>query len=726
VEVDAEGETRFIGGVAIAENNVVIRYGDSTIYCDYAEYNPDTRDALVKGNVRVYRGTQFFSGDRALYNFETKLFRSADMRGDFPPFRFSADTVGSMGPKDYLVRYGVFTTSDSSKPDYTFRAKGIRIYPKDRIVFTRVTLYVGTTPVFWWPYLWQSLNEDQAFSISPGYKSSWGAFLLTTYSFPIAENITAKFHFDLYQERGFGVGLTSGFKYGKEDRSTGLLRAYYIADSNPDENNTGNKRGATGEGRYRVSVQHRAFITDDIYASIDMNLLSDEKFLEDFAEGEFSKDPQPDNVLSVTKLGQNYALSFIARGQLNEFQDTTERLPEVALDFKRQPFFGTRFFYEGESSAGYYRRAYSDNRALPDYDFIRVDSLHQFVYPTTLFGWLSFVPRVGMRGTFYSDSGRLGTETRFFTVEDVLPTGEVIRRTDSESKAAVIGGGSKFRGVLNGGFEASFKFSKEWDNVQSQTWGLDGLRHVVQPYTNLSLAWSSIDPDELLQIDRYIPSTQLPPIDFPQFTGVDSIPSWSILRLGVRNRLQTRRDNSTLNWLEMDTFFDVNIVEPEFPGGLEEGTVSNLNNSLVWNPLPWVNFRFDSQIPLLDDGFYQINTGLNFMVNRSLQLGIAHRFISDSPYFQDSNLISFGGYYRINDHWGFSFREQYELDDSVLESQRYELHRDLSSWVASAGFVIRDNRGEDEIGFLLTFTLKDIPQVSLPFNFDPQGKGGNE
>ena len=36
---------------------------------------------------------------------------------------------------------------------------------------------------------------------------------------------------------------------------------------------------------------------------------------------------------------------------------------------------------------------------------------------------------------------------------------------------------------------------------------------------------------------------------------------------------------------------------------------------------------------------------------------------------------------------------------------------------------MRDNRGgEDEFGVLLSFTLKDLPSIALPLNFDPQSQ----
>src|ERR1700730_17209366 len=87
------GETRFEGGVAIAEKDVVVRYADVTIYCDYAEYNPDTHDIFLRGNVRFYRERYAFTADRAVYNLQTKQLRMTDFGGPKQPFQVICDTV---------------------------------------------------------------------------------------------------------------------------------------------------------------------------------------------------------------------------------------------------------------------------------------------------------------------------------------------------------------------------------------------------------------------------------------------------------------------------------------------------------------------------------------------------------------------------------------------------------------------------------------------------------
>jgi hypothetical protein len=156
----------------------------------------------------------------------------------------------------------------------------------------------------------------------------------------------------------------------------------------------------------------------------------------------------------------------------------------------------------------------------------------------------------------------------------------------------------------------------------------------------------------------------------------------------------------------------------------DPGTFSNVFNRLRWTPLGWVNLTIDSQLPLLDSGFTEVNSRLNFLLTRNVELNLGHRYLEGNPIINDSNLVQFGGYFRFDDNWAFSFRESYEFEDSVLESQRYELHRDLSSWVASLGFIIRDNRGVNDYGLLLTFTLKDLPNVRLPVALDPEGAVG--
>jgi len=726
VEITADGNTRFEGGVAIAEDNVQIHYGSYSIFCDYAEYNPETRDVLLVGNIRLYTPDQVLTGQRALFNLESKQMRALEISGSNHPMLFHAFNFRAMSQKEFRVRDAVFTTDDRSQPDFHVKSRSVRIYTDSRVVFSNSTLYIGKTPVFWFPYLFANINNT-GFAFLPGYDSRWGAYLLTAYSFPVVNGVDATARFEVRSEFGPSIGLDLNMLYGKNDRSYGKLRSDYVfetadvqtvdAPGEPAETRTTN--------RYRVSFQQRLFLTDDIYATADINVLSDVDFLEDFYPGEFRIDPQPDNVVALTKWDEAYTMNLIARFQANDFQDVTERLPEFVMDFKQAQFFGTPVNYDGETGVANLRRAFSNNPSFgetefPDYEAVRFDTFHQWSLPQTLFGWLTLTPKAGIRGTWYSDSGSFVTPVGGSTEIDPV-TGEVtvvnpqIENTPLNNPSPTLQNkGGVFRVVGNYGVEASAKFSRAYEKIQLKWLGLDGVRHVIQPYINYSGVYNfGPSPSDIYQFDRVVESTQLLPLNFPQFTAVDSLDTWNIVRMGYRQRIQTRRDNLTFQWLSLDTFMDVNMENP-----YSDSPVSNVFNVVGFRPVPWAGLLIESQLPVTDDGFTEVNTQLNFMPTRDWSLSIGHRYIDGNDFFADNSQLNFFSYIRVNDHWGFSFYEQYEFNSEVLQYQRYLIHRDLTSWVASVGTEIRDNEGGDrDIGVLFVMTLKDAPQVTLPLAF---------
>lgn len=722
IEINATGGTNYDNGIATARENVAIHIGDTDIYGDRADYNTETHDVHVYGNVRIYRGTEVYVGERGTYNTETKKINADQLRTLNVPFFVGGDQISSIDENAKLVENGTFTTHDSDQPDFRLRARRVRIYEGDRVILRDVTFYVGKVPIFYWPYVYQSLDDDFNFLVTPAYLSSWGPSLLGRVTFPITDAIKATAHLDYRGRRGLAVGLDPYLTYGKKDTSFARLRTYFLEDQNPLLNRTSLPRGSIPTERYRVSLDDRTNFTENLYGTVNITKLSDEFVLQDFFQSEFRLNPQPDNVVALTKYSPNYTVTGFTRFQANNFFETTERLPELALDVKRQQIFGSPIFYEGETSAGFYQRSFAKGETLrgsllQDYDTFRFDSFHQFLYPHTYFGWLSIVPRAGVRATYYNETRDLSNVFLQPSDNSLVPDFLIDPPT---AATPLLPGGDRLRTVVNAGVEASFKISRTWESAQNRFLGLDGLRHIIQPFVNFSyVTGDQLNPAELLQFDRYQPSTQLRPIDFPQFTAIDSIDNWNIARVGVRNRLQTRRDDSTTNWLELETYFDVNFDNPYNRAGY-----SNVYNNLRFSPLPWASLAITSQLPLLADGFTEVNTDIRIQPIAALQLNLGHRFLNENPFFDNSSLYTMSTYYRINDNWGIGAYERYEAITGYFEEQRYSVYRDLTSWVASLGGIIRNNGTVKEYGILLTFTLKALPKFSFDLNFDPGAQGG--
>jgi len=720
--------TYYSGGFAIADTDVVIRYGDATMYCDHAEYNADSHDIFLKGNVKFYRDRYAFFADRAVYNTQTKELKMANFGGPKQPFEVVGDDLLSLTENQYTIFNGFITTSDSSKPDYQLRARQMRIYGNDRIILSNVTLFIGQTPVFWFPYIYQSLNNQFSYNLEPGYNSNWGGYLNTSITFPITKNVSGTVELDLRSSRGPALGFNVNFKLD-EWQTSGRLQIYGLNDLDPNRNETSLDRAPISAGRYRILYQSRSYITSDLSAVVDFNKLSDRYFLQDFYPGLFSYDPQPDTYTELVKSGEAYTLAAVTRAQANNFQETVERLPDLSWEVARTPLFNGPIFYEATTSGALLHRAFEaptgiqnldiQNGALnPDYQTFRFDTFHQLTYPHTYFGFLSVVPSVGIRGTYYSRTGSFVESD----VSNPLPQGQLTEN------------GPRFRFTLNAGVEASFKLSRAYEGIQKRWLGLDGLRHVIQPYADLSwVSQPTVKSSDVLPFDQFIPSTDRQPIDFPEFVSTDSIDRWTILRLGIRNRLQTRRDNSTLNWLDIDSHVDVNFDNPlaqAIPPGVttvsrsnplapSRELFSNVFNRARLQPVPWFYLSVDSQIPLLNPGFWQISTFFDWLVNPNIELRIGHTYLQSNPFFQDASEVTFYSYLRLNDNWGFSIYENYDFKAGILNQQTYTLHRDLSSWVGALGLNIKNNgSGKTSVELVLSFTLKELPRFGFPLRLD--------
>src|SRR5207248_2496112 len=244
--------------------------GDTDIYGDFAQYNSRTHEVSVEGHVRIYRDVSVYLAERGVYNIETKQIRTSNARTDFHPYFLSGQNVTETSANVYRVEDATFTTDDSPRPDFHLHARTVRVYENDHVVFQNVTMYIGKIPVFWWPYMYQSLNDTFSFTISPAYLSSWGPSLLSQITFPITDKIKGRVRLDYRVRRGAAIGFDSEVNYGPGNKSYLNLRTYFIDDQNPELNQTSVPRGNIGSARYRVSVEDRTEFTNDIYGIVDI------------------------------------------------------------------------------------------------------------------------------------------------------------------------------------------------------------------------------------------------------------------------------------------------------------------------------------------------------------------------------------------------------------------------------------------------------------------------
>lgn len=723
------------------------------VFADTAVIDLVTKSVTLTGNVAAYEGNSLRRGHRAVYYYEKKFLDSSDMRASMDPVileagKFTLEEID--GEKVYVGTDGGMTTHDYEKPNFWLRAKKTRVYPNKKIVFNNLKVYAGDVPVFWLPYLSQPLHEELGYHFLPGTRSNWGPFLLNSYGIMLGGNtdpvtgksndgwLLSRWRFDLYSERGIGTGLDLIDKKPDARGDLANLSLYYLNDIAPETTRNGFPRDPIDPERYRAHLQHRKFFGNDAdskwRADTQLSWLSDQYYLGDFSRDTYSTDPYPDNTFGIFRQDDSSLLSFLTRFRINDFYRADARLPEITFDQSRGPRFGLPLLHEGTTSLGiiaekaldttlnavidplvnltsgdaaanqylnqlgaYERRLAESMIALPlgdprredirtqllDSGYARFHTYQEFSLPRTYGDFFSVTPQAGFGYSAYE-----------------------ITEGDADNLD---------RATVHAGVESSFKISKDYGNVGSRDWGLNGLLHIVQPYSNISvLRTNDYEPGDP-SVDHLSPTTRPQPLDPLRFTAIDELQSWEIARLGVRNRLLTRRDNQSMEWLFLDTYIDAFLNEPE-----GERNLSNLYNDLRWQPLPWLGTSLETQMPIgtSGPGFTSINSSINYQPVDWFECSLGFVRLDQHPYLTDTNRVTLRTYTSLSENWGLGTQHTTELDDNVLELQQYTIHHDLGNWVFTLGLNTRDNRFEKEYGAILLFTLKDLPMISLPLTID--------
>src|SRR5205814_8548080 len=193
---------------------------------------------VVEGPVRLSRAGGIFVGDRAMYNIDTKKIQAVAIRTDKSPYLVGGENVTTISEGAFLVSKGTFTTHDSSNPDFRLQARTLRVYERDRVVFENVTMYIKSVPVFWWPYLYQSLDDSFSYMVSPASLSSWGPSILSRVSMPITDDSKIQIRLDYRSRRGVALGLEPDVHYGKDKESWARRRTNFLHDEKKDNNTT--------------------------------------------------------------------------------------------------------------------------------------------------------------------------------------------------------------------------------------------------------------------------------------------------------------------------------------------------------------------------------------------------------------------------------------------------------------------------------------------------------
>jgi len=681
------GDTNFgQGGVLISNQNY-------TVTAEQALENDATGDIFVEGDTIILDHGHIWRGTNAVYNFKTGDVRADSFKSAQMPFNLSGDHLAGDSNHVFTATNAIISTDDYAKPLYHIRARTISIVPGQYIEAHQATLFLGTVPIFYFPHFKHTLGKHpNNFEYIPGWRSTYGPYLLSAYNWYGNGLLDGTIHLDERQKRGIAVGPDFLLHLG--DYGQAAFRYYYAHDQDP--NADGLNLPHVGPNRQRMTFYYQDAPATNFTAKIIANYQSDPIVVRDFYESEYQHNIEPASFGEVEQLWPNFTLNAMAQDRLVNFFETVERLPDVRLTGLRQQVGDTPVFYESESSVGYLRRDFSETNTLgqTNYSATRADTVQQFTLPQTYFGWLNVTPRVGGRVTYYSDVEGPATATN-----------------------------AQARGVFNTGVDFSLKASRVYRNLQSQFWDVEDLRHIIEPDINYAYVPAPSRPaSDLPQFDTAMPTLRQLPLEAPEYNSIDSIGEQNVLRLTLRNKLQTKRRNGVEDLINLAVYTDWNLT----PG--TNHIFSDLYTDLTLRPRTWLTLSSYARYDLPDHRWRDAINSMSFTPNNTWSFSVGYRYLmNNDPEFLTTpgqslpghNLISASVYYRMNENWAFHMQDFYEAQDGVLQQQTYTLYRDLRSWTAALIFRLTQGIGQpDDYTVAISLSLKAFPRFPLGSDSD--------
>lgn len=664
VEVTAD-RMEYAGDLLIAEGSVAVQQPGASLQADRVTVNYKTGEIVAAGNILMIREGARWEGQNLVYNYKTREGDFGPAAMYFEPAYITAERSERISTNEFVMYNVMMTTCEGDKPAIYAKAKEARVTdsgkPSDPFIRAKhVTFYIGPVPVFYTP-VWQRHLGYRVFTYSFGYGGRVGAFAKVRAELHPTEWMVANSHFDVYADRGIGVGQDF---YWKSPGGKGRIETYHIDDRNPvDDNDPPAEQALTGSSRYRVKLVHQERFSDETYFKTELNRLSDPGIIEDFFHDEFLNEANPENFAVVQHATENYGASVRVDHRLNDFYTTVERLPAVNYDLYRTQLSDTPFYFESENSAAFLELL---NAQLPattnspivvqpdDYRSGRLDSYNRIFLPLKFRDFFNVIPRAGYRGTWYSDT----------------PTNSL---------------DGQYRNIMELGVLTSFKAYKPLTE-KSGFFGT-GLRHVAEPYADYS----------------YRPEPNVSPTNLYQFDDIDALDKQNEIRFGERNFLQTKRGLKRIaNFLDSDVYttYRFNPGTNTLFGPL----VAKAQMSLTDN----FNIYSDLEYDWYTKEITPANARLEFVSDDQSAYSVGYRYDKD-----DRSLWTTSAKLFPNSKWSYEFGARYDSMRDEWEERKVIINHKFSCIGMGVGY----KSDEDDVKtFWVQFWLTAFPQSTFGGN----------
>ncbi len=744
------------------EGNIVFRQGDRTIYAERMYYDvrnrrgqildadiytpaPQSGPGSIQGLVRL-KAASVRQLDNNHFVAHDALVTTS--RLEEPTYNLSSDTITfeDLARPAFEPYSGLPVVNPSTLQQTTQHQQTVESQNN--------LLYVGGVPVFYWPTIRTDLEKSSYYidNIRIRNDSVFGfqtllsldAFQLCGLERPAGVDWT--FDLDYLSQRGLGYG--SDVKYDRDDffgvvgPTTGLVDLWAISDDGLD--NLGRDRRAINPDanfRGRAFWNHRQHVVGGLLggwtAQAEVGLVSDRTFLEEYYENEWDNNKDEITGVRLKRIDNNREISLEANARINDFFTQTQWLPRADHYWLGQSLFGDNLTWFEHSQAAYANIGIASQPTNPQL--------------ASMWSLLPWEHELGVATPTEAAGERFVTRQELDFPLDFAPF-KVVPYALGELAdwGSDINGNDIQRAYYQAGLRASIPFWTVDPTVHDALFNLNGLAHKVVFDAEISYAdanrnfdqfplYDQLDDDSIEEIRRrlfFAPfaggltpyylggggASFIDPKFDPRFYAIRSgLQGWvtspstemvddlTAVRLGMRNRLQTKRGPAGAQHIVDWITFDTNASW--FPDANRDnfGTAIGLADyDFRWHLGDRFTVLSDGAADFFGDGLHTASIGM--IINRPARgnLYVGYRTINGPI---QGDIVGATLNYRMSPKWIGSASTSVDFANDGNIGQAFSFSRIGESLVATLGAHVDASKNNVGVHFLLE--PRFLPNLSV-------------
>ena len=422
--------------------------------------------------------------------------------------------------------------------------------------------------------------------------------------------------------------------------------------------------------------------------STELSYLSDRNFLESYYRDEFWTDKEQETLIHLKKSWDNQAFSVLTKWRLNDFQDQTEELPTLRHNLSGQDLWDGRLTWYSETTGGRLRTRMDNDSGRADEPFFTHAQTRQEIDMPLVLDMFKVVPFVA--GNYVYDDGMGYT------------TGINGKAVDHENN------------MLLGeyGLRASTMISSTDSSIYSDTWDVNGIRHMIRPHAEL--------------------------VGYEE--NEDGIEMRDMYNIGIQQIWQTKRGNidspTIVDWMKLDVNLtwvsddvkdagpsryafnksSANVFDRRY--GMYPDIITDcINGEYEWRISDTLAFLSDFNYGLESGELEQLNVGISRYVWPDLSVYIGNRYLKNvemgsktGEYYQKgSSSFNFSITYRINSRYIFNFAQEYNFEYGKNTSSQIALIRKYHR--ISYGLVLATDASLDTSSIVISIWPEGVRDV---------------